>query len=37
VLKEGNTPAHAGKTPQQRRGYLLYEKHPRACGEDSNI
>ena len=29
------TPAHAGKTLLQVFLYLLFEDHPRACGENS--
>ncbi len=34
---KGNTPTHVGKTSPTYRSELSNEKHPHACGEDTNI
>ena len=31
---KGNTPAYAGKTPQDLGDVICIQKHPRVCGED---
>ena len=36
ALKEGNTPAYAGKTLLQQIYHITGQKHPRVCGEDQS-
>ena len=37
LMRQGNTPAYAGKTVSILKFLLLSQKHPRVCGEDVAI